>query len=198
MVKRGITGPILVAGDFNSVLTQDETANYSVFSLQRSSAFADWIHSEGLVDMGFSGPKLTWVKGNQSGYIKGARLDRALCNFAWRNRFTDANVVHLPRIASDHAPLLIRVSLSDVPRRDSNFRFHAAWLVDRRFEGIVRDSWCSNRAIQDNVPIEELESSHSMSLRSTELSSTANTCGISYSDSAIEDEQEDDESNAML
>nr|GMC69838.1 uncharacterized protein LOC109178201 [Ipomoea batatas] len=133
MAKRGISGPLMVAGDFNSVLNQDETTNYAAFSLQRSADFAECIHSEGHIDMGFSGSKLTWVKSNQSGYIKGARLDRALCNLAWRQRFLDASVVHLPRIGSDHAPLLIRLTGTDLPRCRAPFRFQAPWLTDRSF-----------------------------------------------------------------
>ncbi|XP_019160127.1 PREDICTED: uncharacterized protein LOC109156749 [Ipomoea nil] len=90
--SRSITGPWLTAGDFNSVVQREETMNYSSFSSQRSSDFVNWIQEEGLIDLGFSGPKLTWIKDGSSDSIKGARLDRALCNTAWRTRFPDALV----------------------------------------------------------------------------------------------------------
>lgn len=66
MHKRGISGPWIVAGDFNSVVRQEETMNYNAFSTQRSSKFVDWIHSQ-----------FTWKKGNSVATEKGARLDRA-------------------------------------------------------------------------------------------------------------------------
>lgn len=33
MTKRDLSGPMLIAGDFNAVVNQDETSNYSAFSL---------------------------------------------------------------------------------------------------------------------------------------------------------------------
>ncbi|XP_019172460.1 PREDICTED: uncharacterized protein LOC109167844 [Ipomoea nil] len=102
----GIHGPCLIAGDFNTVLNREETNNYSSFSSHRSSDFANWIQDEGLIDVGFSGPNLTWVKDGTSEALKGARLDRALCNMDWRIQFPDACVTHLARLASDHAPFV--------------------------------------------------------------------------------------------
>nr|GMD17716.1 uncharacterized protein LOC109157440 [Ipomoea batatas] len=103
----------------------------------RSSEFADWIHSEGLIDLGFSGSKLMWVKGSQSGLVKGTRLDRALCNIEWRNSFPMATVSHLPRISSDHAPILIRMTARESTIRRAPFRFQAAWLTDSRLGEVV-------------------------------------------------------------
>ncbi|XP_019162021.1 PREDICTED: uncharacterized protein LOC109158590 [Ipomoea nil] len=60
--KRAISGPWLVAGDFNAVTKQEETLNYTDYSTQRNADFVDWIHSEGLIDMGFCGPRLTWAE----------------------------------------------------------------------------------------------------------------------------------------
>ncbi|XP_019200262.1 PREDICTED: uncharacterized protein LOC109193892 [Ipomoea nil] len=96
--KRRISGPWLVAGDFNAVSCQEETLNYNAYSTQRSSDFVDWISGEGLIDLGFSGPRLTWARGSDVVTSKGARLDRALCNVDWRQRFPEAFVQHLPRV----------------------------------------------------------------------------------------------------
>lgn len=84
MAKRGITGAWMVAGDFNCITSQEETNNYRAFSSQHSSYFVDWIQTEGLVDLGFNGPKYTWIKAGSAGQTKGARLDRELCNIGWR------------------------------------------------------------------------------------------------------------------
>ncbi|XP_019175434.1 PREDICTED: uncharacterized protein LOC109170738 [Ipomoea nil] len=88
--ERNIAGPWLAAGDFNAVISRDETSNYSSFSAHRSSDFTSWIQEEGLIDLGFSGPNLTWVKNVCNGIPKGARLDRALCNTDWKLRFPGA------------------------------------------------------------------------------------------------------------
>nr|GMD70507.1 uncharacterized protein LOC109159904 [Ipomoea batatas] len=148
MAKRGLSGPMMIAGDFNYVITQDETSNYYAFSAQRSSEFADWMNSEGLIDMGFSGPKLTWVRGTHVGLAKGARLDRALCNVPWQIRFPGASVMHLPRISSDHTPILIRTDANVQGRTGAAFRFQAAWLTDRRLADVVRNSWGHHQLLQ--------------------------------------------------
>lgn len=127
--KREITGAWMVAGDFNSVTSREETYNYTAFNSQRSSDFVEWIQNEGLIDMGFGGPSHTWVKGGTTEQAKGARLDRALCNLAWRQRFPEAIVTHLPRLSSDHAPLLIRLIEGSGDRRRAKFKFQAAWLT---------------------------------------------------------------------
>ncbi|XP_031105341.1 uncharacterized protein LOC116010192 [Ipomoea triloba] len=153
MAKRGITGPCLIARDFNSVVNQDETNNYSAFSSQRSSDFVHWIQSEGLVDLGFSGPRYTWTKGLSVGHAKAARLDRALCNLSWRNQFPEATVTHLPRISSDHTPLLIRLSDAAFTLRRPEFKFQAAWLTSRQFPEVVHRTWNNNRTLYENIPV---------------------------------------------
>ncbi|XP_031103479.1 uncharacterized protein LOC116007017 [Ipomoea triloba] len=80
MSTQRFSGPYLVAGDFNSIVSHDETNNYSACSSQRSSEFVEWIRSEGLIDMGYIGPKFTWSRGDSAGNAKSARLDRALCS----------------------------------------------------------------------------------------------------------------------
>ena len=56
------------------------------------------------MDLGF--PKYTWTSGNHMETFKGARLDRALCNMDWRVQFGIASVRLIPKLKSDHAPIL--------------------------------------------------------------------------------------------
>nr|GMD60285.1 uncharacterized protein LOC109175135 [Ipomoea batatas] len=85
--------------------------------------FVDWIQTEGLIDMGFSGPRYTWTKGLPTGQAKAARLDRVLCNLSWRNLFPASTVTHLPRVSSDHTPLLIRMFDEATNRVKPTFKF---------------------------------------------------------------------------
>ncbi|XP_019171913.1 PREDICTED: uncharacterized protein LOC109167347 [Ipomoea nil] len=150
-VERGFSGPWLAAGDFNTVLNKDETSNYSSFSSYRSADFGTWIQDEGLIDLGFTGAKLTWVKNGNAESIKGARLDRALCNTEWRTRFPGAKVTHLARIASDHAPLFLHVDgeRQKVPR--APFVFQAAWLTHTGVNEVVERAWNSDRGVLENT-----------------------------------------------
>ncbi|XP_019151927.1 PREDICTED: uncharacterized protein LOC109148646 [Ipomoea nil] len=151
LVKTGPAGPWMVARDFNSVITRDETSNYVSFSAQRSSDFVNWINEEGFVDMGYSGPKLTWVKHESTDGAKGARLDRAMCNLEWRGRYPEAVVEHLPCVASDHAPLLIRLYGRQCSNRLNFFHFQAAWITHQDLQQVVGRIWSPEENLADNI-----------------------------------------------
>ncbi|XP_019166674.1 PREDICTED: uncharacterized protein LOC109162425 [Ipomoea nil] len=109
------------------------------------------LQEEGLVDLGFVGPQLTWVRGADANTRKGARLDRALCDMPWRQRFPEAEVRHLPRIASDHAPILIQTTAKGVRPTEFKFRFQAAWMTNDSFSEVVNRAWRSNEDIVQNI-----------------------------------------------
>lgn len=54
------------------------------------------------------------------------QLDRALLNIEWMQLFPGVCVKHLPRIASDHAPLLLNTYLNAFYGYKS-FRFEKFW-----------------------------------------------------------------------
>ena len=56
-----------------------------------------------MVDLPFSGPRFTWVRGSLS-----KRLDRVLSNKDWILKFDNYSVTNLPRVDSDHRPVLVR------------------------------------------------------------------------------------------
>ncbi|XP_019178099.1 PREDICTED: uncharacterized protein LOC109173323 [Ipomoea nil] len=107
----------LSIGDYNSVVSSNEISNRNNFSSIRCPGFNEWIVWEGHIDIGFSGLKYTLARGVNSTSFKGARLDRAICSVEWRLWFPDAEVIHLPRVSSDHTPLLVRLSPPSVSTR---------------------------------------------------------------------------------
>ena len=113
-----IKGPRLSVGDYNVVITEEEVSGTGPLANHRSTGFMDWIFDQGFLDMGYSGPNFTWTRGLTSSTFKGARLDRALCNVAWREIFLEVSVFHLSKNHSDHTPLLVRVNGSCDKARD--------------------------------------------------------------------------------
>ncbi|XP_019168344.1 PREDICTED: uncharacterized protein LOC109164047 [Ipomoea nil] len=146
-----INDPWLMAGDFNAVLSQEETSNTNNFSLSRCAGFRDWIFQEGLLDLGYTGTRFTWMRGTNSDSFKGARLDRVLCNVDWRLRFPDATVQHLPIVQSDHSPLFLNTA-PIVPKRiyPRRFRFNAAWITHPDFRKMVQINWDVNKDVFEN------------------------------------------------
>lgn len=91
---------------------------------RRCRNFANWIESNGLVDLMFSGPKHTWARGETADTFKSARLDRFLCDDEWRIRFDEGFVRHLPKSMSDHCPIIVSSSgFAPVPNSARPFRF---------------------------------------------------------------------------
>ncbi|XP_031098763.1 uncharacterized protein LOC116002705 [Ipomoea triloba] len=140
----------LICGDFNSVTNRDEVSNTESFMSSRCADFVDWISREGLIDLGFEGPKFTWTRGKNTTSYKAARLDRALCNGEWKLRFPNAKVEHLPRLNSDHIPLLISCNPATTSYECKKFIFNFAWTIHKDFRSCVRDSWLPNRDLEDN------------------------------------------------
>lgn len=88
--------PWLVAGDWNEVANAGEKQGGAPVRQNRCRKFTQCIDDCELIDMGFSGPRYTWVNSQQGHRIIRERLDRALCNIAWREKFPEAWVEHLP------------------------------------------------------------------------------------------------------
>ncbi|XP_019197031.1 PREDICTED: uncharacterized protein LOC109190884 [Ipomoea nil] len=78
-----IRGPWLTAGDFNAAVNPEEVSNPANWQQARCADFMDWIFQEGLMDLGFTGSKFTWMRGVNQVSFKAARLDRGLENQAW-------------------------------------------------------------------------------------------------------------------
>ena len=119
---------------------------------RRCNRFKNWIDNNGLIDLGFSGPKFTWARGLTPDSRKEARLDRALCNNQWRVRFQEGRVRHLPQLGSDHSPLLISTEGFDGGTNAKRpFRFLVAWTTHGEFEKLVNDNWCHNQPLSNNL-----------------------------------------------
>lgn len=144
-ISKVVDLPWLVAGDFNEIVSiGQKVGGNSSFT---STGFAEWIFEQGLVDLGFSGPKFTWVKNSKIANSLKLRLDRFLASTDWKVTFPEAHVKHLPRVLSDHAPLLL--SLQTIHMPDPNlkpFRFQAMWTLHPDYGNVLKSSWESSNA----------------------------------------------------
>ncbi|XP_024041960.1 uncharacterized protein LOC127901861 [Citrus sinensis] len=132
-----VQGPWLMGGDFNSIIYASEKRGGSSHRSGICGLFRTWLHSNRLYDLQFKGPKFTWSRGTLA-----KRLDRAVCNEDWTARFTENTVLHLPKIASDHRPVLVRFEkVEERGRGNKPFWFLAAWLIDKGFQNLVNSSW---------------------------------------------------------
>lgn len=148
--RNNINPAWMVMGDFNAVAKQEEVSNQETFNSRRNMEFNKWQFDEGLVDMGFTGPKFTWMRGITTDNFKGARLDRAMCTMDWLSLFPEYEVIHLPIYSSDHAP--IQVKIHDEPERvrRKNFIFQVAWSAHKDFMALMERNWQQGNNLLDN------------------------------------------------
>lgn len=118
------------------MLVADEKQGGSSRGSKPCPFFHSCLQSCELLDLGYRGPKYTWHRGTVS-----ERLDRGLCNLNWRARFDKAVIDHLPRIKSDHRPILLSLNLHSPHRGAAPFRFLGSWLLHRDFRPFVARTW---------------------------------------------------------
>ncbi|KAI7988231.1 hypothetical protein LOK49_LG13G01142 [Camellia lanceoleosa] len=106
-VADNMTEPWLVAGDFNDFACQNEKRSFSTAQDHtRTRKFQARLNRCKLMDLGCSGPRLTWTNGRQGLANTLERLDRVGCNTEWRLQFQEGEVRNLSRTYSDHSPLI--------------------------------------------------------------------------------------------
>ncbi|KAI9125777.1 hypothetical protein K1719_003195 [Acacia pycnantha] len=142
LIANNLSSPWLLAGDFNAILSPDERRGGATHRACGCVSFNNFIHNNGLVDLGSKGPKFTWRRGTLL-----MRLDRAICNTEWAHAFPQVEVSHLPKLLSDHRPILINTGLHQSGPSSRPFRFLAPWLSHPDFPKLVERIWNSNTNI---------------------------------------------------
>ncbi|KAI9100928.1 hypothetical protein K1719_024052 [Acacia pycnantha] len=106
-----IVDPWLIAGDFNEIKSPLEQKGGGRINEHRCRKFNAWIQECNLIDIEANGPFFTWKGPKWDGLDRVyRRLDRCLCNEQWQKRFVVADVCVIPRVCSDHHPLLARLN----------------------------------------------------------------------------------------
>ena len=135
-----IDKPWLLVGDYNDVLCQNEKLGGRRISTSRANLYAETMDSCNLVDLGFCGPKFTWTNKRKRNPIY-ERLDRGWANIDWLSTFPEYKLTHLPRVTSDHCPILVNLSVSKENGGQRPFRFEPNWTLDNRFLGVIDHAW---------------------------------------------------------
>ncbi|KAI9073707.1 hypothetical protein K1719_044331 [Acacia pycnantha] len=138
-IASNLSSPWLLAGDFNAITNQNDRRGGASRRAHGCPLFNSFIHSNGLIDMGFNGPRFTWRRGSLF-----MRLDRAICSPSWIQSFPGSSLDHLPKLHSDHRPIHIKLGLNFHGQSfEPPFRFLAPWLTHSDFQNIVHRIWNS-------------------------------------------------------
>lgn len=95
----------------------------------------------GMMDLGLVGQKFTLTnKHKNKKTLIMERLDRFFSNHEWLSLYPDSMVQHLPRIHSDHCPILLNFT-KYYHKPPKTYRFETMWLRHPDFSNIVRGFW---------------------------------------------------------
>ncbi|XP_062094258.1 uncharacterized protein LOC133800317 [Humulus lupulus] len=137
-MAHGISGPWIVMGDFNDVLSPEDRFPYHGNGSELAS-FQHCAESCRLLDMKFSGNFFTW-NNKQAGKDRVyAKLDRVLANENWIGKFPTTEVVFFPEGDMDHSPFM--VNFGSLPENKKPFRFFNFWSNLEGYQRTVAESW---------------------------------------------------------
>ncbi|KAH1107417.1 hypothetical protein J1N35_011185 [Gossypium stocksii] len=109
--------PWITIGDFNAILSSFEKSG-GLSRSRRCPYFGVFVYSIKLHDLGFKRLPFTWHRGSLF-----ERLDRAFGNEAWICNFPNCLITYLPKIKSDHRPILLVLNPSTSLPRGRPFRY---------------------------------------------------------------------------
>ena len=132
--------PWVLLGDFNDMISDEEKLGGLLVNRTCISAFRNCMDNRGLMDLGFHGPHFTWTNKSPLQTTIKERLDRGLGNAEWATLFPSVEIHHLPRVKSDHCPILLSTDPRE-RRPPKPFRFEQMWLTDPTFPTLVDESW---------------------------------------------------------
>lgn len=136
--------PWLIIGDLNLILHHSEKRGGRNFDPREVSFAADFLHNEGMLDLGFTGNPFTWNNGRtDSAHIK-QRIDKGLGTSNWLALFPDTIIQHLDFLESDHCPILMNTNPS-IHHGPKSFRVQAMWTKHIDFYNILNKSWIPSR-----------------------------------------------------
>ncbi|XP_057774874.1 uncharacterized protein LOC130993854 [Salvia miltiorrhiza] len=136
-----IGGPSLIIGDFNAVLGAHERRGRRVPASTPCDEFRAFIDAHDLIQPDTSGPFFTWTDRRRFPSPIESVLDRALFSQGFADIWYSSTSIVLPRLGSDHSPILLRCQDTANPPAGRRFRFLNMWCSHEGFLDQVRASW---------------------------------------------------------
>ncbi|GLT62152.1 hypothetical protein SLA2020_348100 [Shorea laevis] len=85
-----------------------------------------------LSDLGYTGSKFTWCNSREDSSFTKERLDRAVANSSWCEKFQKMDLLVMAPQNSDHCPLFLssRGCGAEDTDHSNHFKFEASWMVN--------------------------------------------------------------------
>jgi hypothetical protein len=130
--------PLLMGGDFN-ILRHSAEKNNDRFNDRWPFLFNTIIDVLNLQEIEMPSRKYTWVNNRTSPTYE--KLDRVLATSEWEEKYPLTTVQALPRVISDHAPLLLNFGEISTRGSEPLFKFECGRLLREGFIDMIREIW---------------------------------------------------------
>jgi exonuclease III len=97
-------GPTLIGGDFNLIRDSGEKSSGNI-NQHWANLFIDWSNRYDLIEIKNAGRLYTWANNQENLII--AAIDKVFVTTCWEQLFPAVSVRALPRVGSDHTPLVV-------------------------------------------------------------------------------------------
>jgi len=104
-------------------------------------SFREAVDDCALSDIKLHGHPFTWTKSPGTKRVLEERLDMAMGNSEWLQRFPEVKLTNLLTSHSDHTPILLDIIPSVRQRYNYSFKFENCWLLEDDIEEVVVDGW---------------------------------------------------------
>lgn len=146
---------VCVLGDFNAILSEEDKHGGDPILNSNSRKFRRFMFEAQLIDLGFKGPAYTWTNKQNSSHAIYKRLDRVLANVQWTQSHPEATVHHLPRIHSDHSPILLRTRRHT--RSTKKFKMESWWFMEEGFQEVWLHAWNQSESLSWQQRVKQME-----------------------------------------
>ncbi|GAU42748.1 hypothetical protein TSUD_77850 [Trifolium subterraneum] len=139
-------------GDFNEIAYPDEKKGGAPVDIRKCQNFNSWINDCNLLEVTTVGTRFTWRGPKWNGRDRVfKKLDRILCNIDWRLKYHEGFAKVLPRVQSDHHPIIVLLKGEAATNRNCPFRFEAAWTSHVDFNNLMNSKWEKDKDIVQSL-----------------------------------------------
>ncbi|KAF8114914.1 hypothetical protein N665_0031s0005 [Sinapis alba] len=136
------TGLWFMIGDFNEITDHNEKEGGRRRLDNSFLPFKQMLSDCGMIEFPFTGNMLSWVGKRAGGSTVRCKLDRAVGNEDWLERFPHTAVKYLKLWGSDHRPVLADI-LTKPTKRSKSFKFDKRWFDSEELRHVILEGWKS-------------------------------------------------------
>ncbi|CAN1826510.1 hypothetical protein LINPERHAP1_LOCUS31582 [Linum perenne] len=126
-------------GDFNDLLDESEKRGTRDHPPSLMAGFRSATLDSGLTDVDLDGYPFPSHRGTGASKVE-ERLDRAMANREWHDRYQDATLTNLVAPISDHTPILLNTSATTIQHKPFRFRYEIGWIQEAGFRDVVTNA----------------------------------------------------------